>query len=114
MWRIVATTAVSLIVIIFLPITLFGLILPVNDYAAQGMSGVAECDGPGVVMLFVVPSLAVYAAGAIYFALLLKGPKRAVLAVLCAAMMIAAGGKVWAAYRETTRPVHRSTCGDGW
>ena len=114
MWRIVTTSAVSLIVIIFLPITLFGLMLPVNDYADQGLTSLAECDGPATVMLLVGPSLVVYAAGAIYYALLLKGLKRGVLAVLCAFMMVAAGGKAWTAYRETTRPVHRSHCDGGW
>lgn len=114
MWRTVATTAVSIILIIFLPITLLGLIVPVNDYADQGMTSLAECDGPGTVMLLVGPSLLVYAGGAIYYVVMLKGGKRAVLAVLCAVMMIAAGGKAWAAYRETTRPVHKQVCGEAW
>lgn len=114
MWRTVATAAVSLIVVLFLPVALFGILLPINHYEAQGMPGVADCDGPLAVMLFIVPSLAVYAAGAVYYAVVLKGPKRGVLAVLCAVMMVAAGGKAWACYREKTRPVHRSHCGDGW
>lgn len=114
MWRIVATSAVSLIVIIFLPVTLLGLMLPINDYAAQGMSSLAECDGPGAVMLIVGPCLAAYAAGAVYYAVFLKGQRRGVLLVLCVLMMAAAGGRAWAAYRETTRPVHRRTCGEGW
>jgi hypothetical protein len=114
MWRTVATAAVSLVVILFLPITLLGLMLPVNDYAAQGMSSLAECDGPGSVMLFVGPSLVVYAAGAIYYAVILKGTKRGVLVVLCAVMFVAAGTKAWAAYRETARPVHQRMCGGGW
>ena len=113
MWRTVATSAVSIIVIIFLPITLLGLMLPINDYEAQGMSGLADCDGPLSVMLFVGPSLAVYAAGAVYYGALLKGQRRSVLVVLCVVMMAAAGGKAWAAYRETTRPEHRSHCGEG-
>ena len=110
----IATSAVSLIVIIFLPITLVGLMLPVNDYEAQRMSSLAECDGPASVMLLVGPSLAVYAAGAIYYAVFLKKGKREVLVVLCVVMMVAAGGKAWAAYRETTRPVHRIHCAGGW
>jgi hypothetical protein len=104
---------VSLIVIIFLPITLLGLMLPINDYEAQGMSGLADCDGPLAVMLFVGTCLAVYAAGAIYYAVLLKGQRRDVLVLLCVVMVVAAGGKAWAAYRETTRPVHQRTCGEG-
>ncbi len=112
MWRKVATSAVSIIVIVFLPITLFGLMLPINDYEAQGMSGLADCDGPGAVMVIIGPSLAVYAAGAIYYALSLKGQRRSVLVVLCAMLMVAAGGKAWAAYRETTRPMHQRHCAE--
>jgi hypothetical protein len=103
-----------LIVIIFLPIALLGMLLPINDYEAQGMSSLADCDGPLAIMLIIGPSLAVYAAGAIYYSVVLKGRRRFVLAALCAVMMVAAGGKAWAAYRETTRPVHRSHCGEGW
>ncbi len=113
MWRLVATSAVSLIVIIFLPITLLGLILPINDYEAQGMNGLADCDGPSAVMLVVGSSFAVYVVGAIYYAVLLNGQRRTVLVLLCVVMMVAAGGKGWAAYRETTRPQHRIHCGEG-
>lgn len=114
MWRIAATAAVSLIVIVFLPIALVGLMLPVNNYAAQGMTSLAECDGPLSVLLFVGPALVVYAGGAIYYAVFLKGPRRDLLVVLCAVMMIAAGWKAWAAYQETTRPVHQRVCDGGW
>jgi membrane protein implicated in regulation of membrane protease activity len=112
MWRTVATSAVSLIVIVFVPITLFALMVPINDYEAQGMSGLADCDGPGAVMVIIGPCLAVYAAGAIYYALLLKGQRRSVLVALCAMMMVVAGGKAWAAYRETTKPMHQRHCGE--
>ena len=118
MWRRAVTWAVSVIVIVFLPVALLGLMLPVNDYQAQGMGSLAECDGPASVMLLVGPSLAVYTAGAVYYAALLKGRGRgalaSLLAVLCAAMAVAAGGKALAAYREKSRPVHRRTCGEGW
>ena len=118
MWRKVSALAVSLIIIIFLPFTLFGLMLPVNEYQAQGISGAVDCDGPLTVMVFIAPSLVAYAAGAVYCAVLLKGQRRSVaaagLTVLCVVMMIAAGGKAWAAYREKVRPEHQETCGEGW
>lgn len=110
--------AVSLIVIIFLPVALFGLTASVNEYRDQGVSGSVDCNGPLTVMLFNVPSFVVYAAGAVYFAALLKGVRRslraAVLLVLCAVMMCAAAGKALAAYSEKNRPEHRETCGKGW
>jgi hypothetical protein len=113
MWRTVATAAVSLIVIVFLPIALLGVLLPINEYEVEGLTSLADCDGPLGTMIFIGPSLAVYAAGAIYYAVVLKGRRRVVLAVLCAVMMVAAGGKAWAAYREKTSPGHRSHCGEG-
>jgi glucose uptake protein GlcU len=109
--------AVSLIIIIFLPVALIGLIASVNEYRDQGVSGV-DCNGPLTVMLFIVPSLVVYAAGAVYYAVLLKGVRRslpaAMLMVLCAVIMYAAGGKARAAYSEKNRPEHQETCGKGW
>ena len=110
--------AVSLIVIIFLPIMMFGLMASVNEYEDQGISGAVDCDGPLTVMIFIVPSLVVYAAGAIYYAVLLRGVGRSlpavVLMVLCAVMVFAGGRKAWAAYGEKIRPEHRETCGEGW
>ena len=110
-------SAVSLIVVIFLPVMLFGLTASVNEYGDQGIGGV-DCNGPFTVMLFIVPSLLVYTAGAVYYAVLLKGVKpglsAAVLLVLCASMMFAGGRKAWAAYSEKIRPEHRETCGEGW
>ena len=118
MKRKVATLTVSLIVLIFLPITLFALMVSVNEYQDQGISGAVDCNGPLTVMLFIVPSLVVYAAGAIYYAVLLKGTKRNLLAatlmVLCMVVVLAAGRKAWAAYSEKSRPEHQETCGEGW
>jgi hypothetical protein len=78
------------------------------------MSSLADCDGPLAIMLLIGPSIVVYFAGAIYYAVVLNGRRRVVLSVLCAVMLVAVGGKAFAAYRETTRPVHRSHCGEGW
>ena len=113
-----ATWAVTLIVILFLPIALFGLLASVNEYRDQGISGAVDCNGPLTVMLFIAPSLVVYAAGAAYYGLLLKGGRRslltAALMTLCVVMMLASGGKSWAAYSEKRRPEHRESCGEGW
>lgn len=113
-----ATRAVTLIVILFLPIALFGLLASVNEYRDQGISGAVDCNGPLTVMLFIAPSLVVYAAGAAYYGLLLKGGGRSLpagaLMILCVVLMLASGGKSWAAYSEKRRPEHRESCGEGW
>jgi hypothetical protein len=117
MERKLTVRAVSLIVIIFLPVALSGLMFSVNEYRDQGIGGV-DCNGPSTVMIFIVPSLVVYAAGAIYYAVLLKGVRQSLTAslllVLCTSMVFAAGRKAWAAYSEQSRPEHRETCGEGW
>jgi glucan phosphoethanolaminetransferase (alkaline phosphatase superfamily) len=109
---------VSSAVIIFVPVALFGLMASVNEYRDQGIGGAVDCDGPLTVMLFIAPSLVVYAVGATYYAVLLKSMKRslpaAVLMVLCVVMVFAAGRKAWAAYSEKSRPEHQQTCGKGW
>ncbi|MDQ1522633.1 MAG: hypothetical protein QOE47_557 [Pyrinomonadaceae bacterium] len=118
MKRKLVVRAVSLIVIIFLPIALLGLMASVNEYRDQGIGGAVDCNGPMTVMIFILPSLVVYAAGAIYYAVLLKGARQSALAsvllVLCALMVFASGRKAWAAYSEKSRPEHRETCGEGW
>lgn len=118
MRRKLTVSPVSLLVVIFLPITLFGLMASVNEYRDQGISDAVDCNGPLTVMLFIVPSLVVYAAGAIYYAVRLKGVRRSLLAavimILCIITVFVAGGKAWAAYREQSRPEHQETCGEGW
>lgn len=113
-----AGRAVSLLVVLFLPIAPLGWAMSANEYADQGIRGAVDCNGPLGVMIFVVPSLVVYAAGAVYHAALLRSAKRsrsaALLLALCVAMLVAAGGKARAAYAEKTRPEHRETCGEGW
>lgn len=112
--RTVVTWVVSLILIVFLPIALLGVILPIDDYQAQGLIGPVDCDGPIEVMIFIVPSLAIYAAGAVYYSLRLEGQKRAVLLILCVVILSAVGGKAWTVYREHVRPERQTACGKGW
>lgn len=117
MRRKLAVWAVPSIVIIFLPVALFGLMASINEYRDQGIEGAVDCNGPLTVMLFVTPSLVVYAAGVLYYAALLRGARRSLPAafmVLCAVMVVAAGTKAWAAYSEKSRPEHQERCGKGW
>ena len=110
--------AVSLIVVIFLPITLFGVLLPINEYRSMGIDGALDCDGPLEVMIFIGPALVVYAAAVVYYIVLLKAQRRSVwarvLLVVCVVMLLAAGGKGWAVYAEKLRPEFRQGCGYRW
>lgn len=110
--------AVSLAVVIFLPVALAGLLVSVNEYRDMGIDGGVDCNGPLTVMLFNAPTLVVYAAGAVFYAALIRGARRSLPAAaalaLCLLMAAAAGGKAWAAYREKNGPSYRETCGEGW
>jgi hypothetical protein len=113
-----AAWIMPLLITLFLPVALLGLLFSVNEYRDQGIGGAVDCNGPLTVMLFVVPSLVVYAAGAIYYAMLLKGVGRSwravVLMVLCLGMTLASGAKAWAAYQEQIRPEYQQTCRGEW
>jgi hypothetical protein len=113
-----AACIMPLLITLFLPVALLGLMFSVNEYRDQGIGGAVDCNGPLTVMLFVVPSLVVYAAGALYYAMLLKGVGRSwwagVLMVLCLGMTLASGGKAWAAYQEQIRPEYQQTCRGEW
>lgn len=45
------------------PLAAFAVILPANVYRAQGIAA-PDCDGPGQVLIFAVPAVLIYGAGA--------------------------------------------------
>ncbi len=47
-----------------LPVALLAAVYPVNNYRAQGIEAL-DCDGPMSVLLFALPALLIYGAGAI-------------------------------------------------
>lgn len=79
---------------------------------SPSMSGVADCDGPLAIMILIAPSLIVYAGGAAYYAMVLKGQKRSALVFLCVLMVLAAGAKTWTVFREQLSAEHQSDCGE--
>ena len=82
-------------------VALFGPLLPVDEYRAQGMSGSVDGGGPLIVLLFAAPSLMIYAGGVVYHAWLPKHRRRLVLPamlVLCGVMVTAAGTKAATVY----------------
>jgi hypothetical protein len=115
--RKLAGPIMACIVTLFLPVALFSLMASVNEYRDQGIEGAVDCNGPLSTLLFALPSLMVYAAGAVYYAMSLKGVGRslsaALLLVLCLGMAFATGRKALAAYREQLRPEYQQTCGEG-
>ena len=54
------------ILVAFLPVVLLAIILPVNEYTAQGINAV-DCDGPLSVSIFTTPSYLLYGFGFMFF-----------------------------------------------
>ncbi len=58
------TLILYLALITALPVALLATVLPVNSYQAEGIDAL-DCDGPASVLLFAIPALLIYGAGAI-------------------------------------------------
>ncbi len=52
------------VLVLALPLALFAMAMPPNEYKAQGIDAV-DCDGPISVYLFAIPALLIYGAGAV-------------------------------------------------
>lgn len=53
-----------MVLVLALPLALFAMAMPPNEYKAQGIDAV-DCDGPISVYLFAIPALLIYGAGAV-------------------------------------------------
>ncbi len=53
-----------MLLMLALPLALFAMAMPPNEYKAQGIDAV-DCDGPMSVYLFALPALLIYGAGAV-------------------------------------------------
>ncbi|MGG6895331.1 MULTISPECIES: hypothetical protein [Rhizobium] len=83
-----------------LPVALLAMVVPVNSYRAQGIEAL-DCDGPMSVLMYAVPALLIYGAGAI---LLYRDRRRrfhVVAALCCLLVFCSLGWKVASALRES-------------
>lgn len=94
------TTLLYLALIAALPFAILAAVLPVNSYRAQGIDAL-DCDGPASVLIFALPVLLIFGAGAI---LLYRDRSRRfhLVAVLCcAAVFCVVGWNAASAIRES-------------
>lgn len=97
---------------LFLPVALFGLLLPVNEYRGWGGSGV-DCDGPTVVLMFAVPAAIVYAFLGLLFTargLVLRSRTSGFAVMLCALLLAGLWPSIRAAQAEFDDHDYRQTC----
>jgi len=102
--------------VLCLPLALFAALLSPNEYAAQGIVGAIDCDGPIEVMLFAAPACVIYGLGTLGFgAVAVRKRVRwsAVMAVLCSAILLMILPNIVNAYLEHLRLEHMESCGAG-
>jgi hypothetical protein len=102
--------------VLCLPLALFAALLSPNEYAAQGIVGAIDCDGPIEVMLFAAPACMIYGLGTLGFgAVAVRKRVRwyAVMAVLCLAVLLMILPNIVNAYLEHLRLEHVESCGAG-
>ncbi|MFK0161936.1 hypothetical protein [Rhizobium sp. NPDC090279] len=83
-----------------LPVALLATVLPVNSYRAQGIEAL-DCDGPAGVLLFALPALLLYGAGAILLYRKRNRRLHLVASLCCLLVFLAVGWNAVAALRES-------------
>ncbi|MBY5314549.1 hypothetical protein GR210_14610 [Rhizobium leguminosarum] len=53
-----------LFLMLAMPLAALAVVSPANEYRAQGIAA-PDCDGPGQVLIFAVPTVLIYGAGAL-------------------------------------------------
>ncbi|MBB3290061.1 MULTISPECIES: hypothetical protein [unclassified Rhizobium] len=92
-----------------LPAAVMATVLPVNTYRAQGIDAL-DCDGPIGVLIFALPALLVYGAGAILLYRKRKRRFHLAASLCCLLIFCAAGWSAAAALRESYGPASAEAC----
>jgi hypothetical protein len=105
--------------VVFLPVAFLGAFILPNEYAAQGIVGAVDCDGPIQVMIFAIPSYLVYGSGVIGFGLLFfktKNLRHLISTLICSLIVVSITPNVLAAIKEHEKNETENllTCGKGW
>lgn len=81
------------------PLALLAIAMPANEYKAWGVDAV-DCDGPVSALLFAIPALLVYSAGAAVNGRYFRDRLNLVFAVLCTVACLLIAANVVGAVRE--------------
>ena len=95
------------------------MVLPSNEYAALGIVGAVDCDGPLAVMLLAIPSYCVYGGGLIAQLFVYFNTKKEVylsIFLFCFIIIAALTPNVIDAINEHSKneSEYFITCGKGW
>ena len=97
-----------LILLLAMPLAAIAVVLPANVYRAQGIAA-PDCDGPLQVLIFAVPAVLIYGAGAF---LAYRAGRRfhRVVAVFCLIVALATLPNIVEAARELYRNADDGEC----
>ena len=94
-----------LLLVALLPVAAMALLADANSYRAQGI-GAIDCDGPMRVLMFAIPAVFAYGAGAVIHGL----GRRFVVAALCAAVCVPLAFKMADALGESRKNDREPAC----
>lgn len=94
-----------LLLIALLPVAAMALLADANSYRAQGIDAI-DCDGPMSVLIFAVPAMLAYGAGAIVNGL----GRRFIVAALCVAICIPLALNIVTALGESRKNDREPVC----
>lgn len=103
--RPITTWLGHLLLLALLPVAALALLADANSYRAQGIDAI-DCDGPMRVMIFAVPALLAYGAGAIINGL----GRRFFVAALCVAICVPLAFNTAAALGESRKNDREPVC----
>jgi hypothetical protein len=97
-----------LILLLAMPLAALAVVLPANVYRAQGIAA-PDCDGPLQVLIFAVPAVLIYGAGAL---LAYRAGRRfhRLVSLLCLVIALAAVPNISEAVHELYRNAADGEC----
>ncbi|MHC2453597.1 hypothetical protein ACVMIX_000238 [Rhizobium leguminosarum] len=97
-----------LILLLAMPLAALAVVLPANVYRAQGIAA-PDCDGPLQVLIFAVPAILIYGAGAL---LAYRAGRRfhRLVSLLCLVIALAAVPNIAEAVHELYRNAADGEC----
>ncbi|WP_027683143.1 hypothetical protein [Rhizobium leguminosarum] len=97
-----------LILLLAMPLAAVGVVSPANVYRAQGIAA-PDCDGPLQVLIFAVPAIMIYGAGAL---LAYRGGRRfhRLVSLLCLIIALATVPNIAEAVHELYRNAADGEC----
>lgn len=87
------------VLLLALPLALFAIAIPPNEYRAQGIDAL-DCDGPISVYLFAIPALLVYGIGAAANARRYRNRLNLSVSVICVVLSLLMAASIGRAYEE--------------